>query len=336
MDPLTDVLDLARVSGAVLAQLLAHAPWGVAVDPQPGATFHSVMAGSCWLRTADVPPLRLMPGDVVLLPTNLPHTLSSGPDTPAISLDQVTKAGLRTPEGMIELSGDGAVTHILCAAYDYDHEVAQPLLSLLPGLLHLSTDLPDDDDGAVAATLHLLRFELGGNPPGSRAAVGRLIDVLLVHVVRAWLRAQPDGEASWLRALRDPVAARALALLHDQPQRPWSLEALAAAVHVSRATLTRRFGELVGEPPLAYLTRWRMDLAAQRLRETDDPIVAIAADVGYTSEYAFSRAFSRARGQPPGRYRATTRAAAASAPSARRLPPQDQHPGRHRAVPAAL
>uniref|UniRef100_UPI0010418833 AraC family transcriptional regulator n=1 Tax=Candidatus Protofrankia californiensis TaxID=1839754 RepID=UPI0010418833 len=292
MDPLTDVLDLARVSGAVLAQLLAHAPWGVAVDPQPGATFHSVMAGSCWLRTADVPPLRLMPGDVVLLPTNLPHTLSSGPDTPAISLDQVTKAGLRTPEGMIELSGDGAVTHILCAAYDYDHEVAQPLLSLLPGLLHLSTDLPDDDDGAVAATLHLLRFELGGNPPGSRAAVGRLIDVLLVHVVRAWLRAQPDGEASWLRALRDPVAARALALLHDQPQRPWSLEALAAAVHVSRATLTRRFGELVGEPPLAYLTRWRMDLAAQRLRETDDPIVAIAADVGYTSEYAFSRAFS--------------------------------------------
>jgi AraC-like DNA-binding protein len=311
MDPLTDVLELARVSGAVLAQLVAHEPWGVAVDPQPGATFHAVLAGTCWLTTADAPPYRLMPGDVVLLPTNLAHTLSSGPCTPAISLDQTERTGAKTAEGALELPGDGAVTRLLCGAYDYDHEVAQPLLSLLPGALHLPAGTPGDD-AAVAATLRLLQLELGGGRPGSHAAVGRLIDLLLVQMVRAWMSAEPAGEASWLRALRDPVAARTLALLHQHPQRPWTVDALASEIHVSRATLTRRFSELVGEPPVAYLTRWRMDLAAQRLRTTDDPVAAIAGAVGYTSEYAFSRAFSRARGQPPGRYRALTRAVAAA------------------------
>lgn len=311
MDPLTDVLGLARVSGAVLAQLIAHEPWGVAVDQQPGATFHAVLAGTCWLRTADAPPCRLMPGDVVMLPTNLAHTLSSGPDTPAISLDQAAKTALRTAEGALEIPGDGAMTRLLCAAYDYDHEVAQPLLSLLPGVLHLPAGTPGDD-GTVTATLGLLRFELGGGRPGSHAAVGRLIDLLLVQIVRAGISAEPAGQASWLRALRDPIAAGALALLHQQPQRPWTVDALASEIHVSRATLTRRFSELVGEPPVAYLTRWRMDLAAQRLRATDDPVAAIAGAVGYTSEYAFSRAFSRARGQPPGRYRALTRAVAAA------------------------
>lgn len=112
-----------------------------------------------------------------------------------------------------------------------------------------------------------------------------------------------DGEASWLRALRDPAVAGALALLHDRPAQAWTIEALANEVHVSRATLARRFTELVGEPPLAYLTHWRMDLAARRLRETAEPVGAVAESVGYRSEYPFSRAFSRVRGEPPGRYR---------------------------------
>ncbi|WP_261563331.1 AraC family transcriptional regulator [Frankia tisae] len=313
-DPLADVLQLARVSGAVLAQLVAHEPWGVEVDPQPGATFHAVLAGSCWLRTAGATPRRLMPGDVVLLPTNLSHVLSSDPTTAAMSLTQVAKIGLRADEGVVELPGDGAVTRVLCASYDYDHEVAQPLMSLLPRVLHLAAGGPGDD-GAVATALALLRYELNGVPPGSRAVVARLVDVLLVHVVRAWLRARPAGEGSWLRALHDPVTARALSLLHEVPQRAWTVNDLAAEVHVSRATLARRFTELVGEPPLTYLTRWRMDIAAQRLRETDDPVAAIGAAVGYASEHAFSRAFSRARGKPPRRYRVYARTAAAASRS---------------------
>jgi AraC-like DNA-binding protein len=307
MDPLADVFDLSRVSGAVMAQLIAFEPWGVAVDPVPGAVFHAVVAGSCWLRIAGREPQRLMPGDVVLLPTNTPHDLVSSVDGRTESLAQFEKDTRRTPDGDIVINGPGAGTRVLCAAYDYDHEVAHPMMSQLPPMLHVPAGMPGND-GAVPATLQLLALELGGRPPGSRAAVGRLIDVMLIHVMRAWLRMQEDdATGGWLLALRDPTVAGAMNLMHQRPGEPWTIDTLARDVSVSRATLARRFGDLVGETPLAYLTRWRMDLAAQRLRDTDDTVGAIAAAVGYRSEYAFSRAFTRHRGIAPGRYRRQTR-----------------------------
>jgi transcriptional regulator GlxA family with amidase domain len=131
-----------------------------------------------------------------------------------------------------------------------------------------------------------------------------LIDMLLIAVIRRWLDEQAGAEPpSWLRALRDPAVARVLAVLHARPAGPWTLESLAGEVHLSRATLSRRFAELVGEPPLTYLAGWRMHLAAQRLKYSTDPLETVARAVGYTSEYAFNRAFSRHQGQPPGRYR---------------------------------
>ena len=150
----------------------------------------------------------------------------------------------------------------------------------------------------------------GARRPGSRAAAARLFDTLLIAAIRRWLDRQADGEApSWLRGLRDPALARVLALLHERPAEPWTVEALAHEVHMSRATLARRFAEVVGEPPLTYLARWRMHLAAQRLKYSTDTVGAIAREVGYTSEYAFNRAFARHRGQPPGRYRRLANAA---------------------------
>jgi AraC-like DNA-binding protein len=307
VDPLADVLDLSRVSGAVMAQLIAHEPWGVAVDPVPGAVFHAVVAGSCWLRMPDRAPQRLMPGDVVLLPTNTPHELVSTADGPTEPLAQFDKDQRRTRDGDVVIDGPGACTRVLCAAYEYDHDVAHPLMSQLPPELYVPAGVPGDD-GGVAATLRLLALELGGHPPGSRAAVGRLIDVMLIHVMRAWLRMQEsDDDAGWLLALRDPVVAGAMDCIHGRPSEPWTIDSLARAVNVSRATLARRFSDLVGETPLGYLTRWRMDLAAQRLRDTDDTIAAVAAAVGYRSEYAFSRAFARHRGIAPGRYRRQSR-----------------------------
>jgi AraC-like DNA-binding protein len=308
MDPLADVFDLSRVSGAVMAQLIAYEPWGVAVDPVPGAVFHAVVAGSCWLRIPNRVPQRLMPGDVVLLPTNTPNELVSAVDGATESLAQFEKDTRRTPDGDVIIAGPGACTRVLCAAYDYDHDVAHPLMSQLPPVLHLPAGLPGDD-GAVAATLRLLALELGGRPPGSRAAVGRLIDVMLIHVMRAWLRMQEgDSDGGWLLALRDPIVAAAMNSIHARPGEPWTVDSLAREVNVSRATLARRFADLVGETPLGYLTRWRMDLAAQRLRDTDDTIAAISLAVGYRSEYAFSRAFTRHRGVAPGRYRRKARA----------------------------
>jgi AraC-like DNA-binding protein len=307
VDPLADVFDLSRVSGAVMAQLIAHEPWGVAVDPLPGAVFHAVVAGACWLRLSGRAPQRLMPGDVVLLPTNTPHELVSSLEARRESLAQFEKDARRTADGDMLIQGPGAATRVLCAAYNYDHEVAHPLMSQLPPALYVPAGMPGHD-GGLAATLGLLALELGGRPPGSRAAVGRLIDLLLIHVMRAWLRLQredaPDG---WLLALRDPVVAGAMNAIHQRPSESWTNESLAREVSVSRATLTRRFTHLVGEAPAQYLTRWRMDVAAQRLRDTQDTVGAIAAAVGYRSEYSFSRAFTRHRGIAPGRYRRQAR-----------------------------
>ena len=166
-------------------------------------------------------------------------------------------------------------------------------------------------NAGLDATLRLLAHELARPQPGAAAVLNRLVDILLVQVLRIWLTtsATRPGPASWLSALTNPVAGPALATLHAQPGRPWTVSSLAASTGVSSATLARRFTASVGESPAAYLTRWRMDLAAQRLRDTDDTVGAIARSLGYTSEYAFNRAFSRHRRIAPGRYRTTARTA---------------------------
>ena len=308
VDPLAEVLDIGRVRGAVLAHVCANDPWGIRLSSRPGAAFHAITAGTCWLRLDGSAPLQLMPGDVVLLPTGISHDMVSAPDGRTRAYDRVTKEDLMTPDGDLLIAGPGAVTRFICAAYDYDHEVAHPLLSLLPRVVHIPADAPGDG-GPIQSTLRLLAGELGGRSPGSRSVVTRLTDVLFVHVLREWLERESSGKC-WLRALRDPQIAEVIAVMHDRPAEPWTLASLAQSVNLSRATLARRFTELVGEPPLAYLTRWRMDLAARRLRETTEPVNVIAHAVGYTSEFAFSRAYTRMRGEAPGRYRRALRAAA--------------------------
>jgi AraC-like DNA-binding protein len=176
----------------------------------------------------------------------------------------------------------------------------------MPPVLFLSGQGTAEGSPAQA-TLRVLRHELAARTPGSGTVIDRLLDVLFVQVIRSWLGTEDHAGTSWLQALRDPSIGRALSILHANPAAPWTIETLAREVSLSRATLTRRFSSLVGEPPLAYLTRWRMELAARHLRETDEAVSTIARHVGYASEFAFSRAFSRLRGVPPGRYRAELR-----------------------------
>jgi AraC-like DNA-binding protein len=358
VDPLADVLDLSRVRGALLGSVRAEAPWGLALPSSRGASFHAITSGTAWLRVGDQAPIQLMPGDLALLPSGAAHRLSSEPDGECRPFDRAVREQLMTPEGDLPLEGPDATTRFVCTGYEYDHDVAQPLLALLPPVLHVPAGrvsggataalvqlpagevvlegpgatttfvcagyeydhdiaqpllallppvlhVPADpvNGGATAALVQLLAGEVGLRDPGARAAVDRLIDLLLIGMLRAWATANGDRRASWLSALRDPTIARALAALHERPAEPWTLAALAAEVNISRATLARRFRELVGEPPLSYLTRWRLDLAARRLKDTDESIDAIARAVGYSSEYAFNRAFRRHRGMPPGRFR---------------------------------
>ncbi|MEW6583632.1 MAG: AraC family transcriptional regulator [Actinomycetota bacterium] len=311
MDPLSDVLDLARVRGALLARVRARDPWGLDLPQSPGASFHAITSGICWLRAADRPPVRLVAGDAVLLPTGIPHELVSRPDGPAVPFDRDLKRDRMSDDGVLDLPGTGAPTTILCAGYDVDREISHPLLTLLPAVLHVPADPVEGT--RVQAFIALLAGEVGRRDPGADAGVARLLDLVLIHVVRAWMSGLDGDGASWLGALRDPALARALTAMHSRPGERWTVEALAREAHLSRATLARRFREEVGEPPLAYLTRWRVDLAARRLRETDDGVAAIARSLGYTSEFAFSRAFARIRGVPPGAYR---RAAARTPPAA--------------------
>jgi AraC-like DNA-binding protein len=308
---LAGVLDLLRVRGALMARLHARAPWGFRISAAPGATFHAVIDGRCWVRLPGHQPRELAAGDGVLVLSGAAHVIASDRTGPTRPFDRAAKARARNTAGEIVIDGAAEPTRLLCAAYEYDHDAAHSLMPLLPPLLVVRpSEVPDDD--ALSSTLRLLGHELANRSPGSATIIDRLIDIVFAHVIRAWVENPENDASSWLMALRDPVIARALTAMHTHPSAPWTIERLAREVNLSRATLTRRFSALVGEPPLAYLTRWRMDLAARHLRDTDDSVSAIARRVGYASEFAFSRAFSRLRGQAPGRYRAQARLQAGS------------------------
>jgi AraC-like DNA-binding protein len=300
------VLAAAGVRGTVAASLSAAEPWGLVLDAVPGAAFHAVTDGIAWLSVAGRPGIRLMPGDVVLLPAGTAHVLASAPDADTVPFDHLAAEQALAAGDELRLGTGTAQTRILCASYHQDPAITLPLLTLLPDLLHV----PSSRAGAsLETTLRLLGQEISRPQPGAAAVLNKIVDILLVQLLRAWLGTGParGRTASWLSALTDPVAGPALAVLHSHPGRDWTVGSLAAAVGVSRATLARRFRAEVGQTPAAYLTGWRMDLAAMHLRDTDDAVGAIARSLGYTSEYAFNRAFTRARQIPPGRYRARSR-----------------------------
>ena len=274
----------------------------VRIADVPGAAFHAVNAGTAWLILENHPIQRLAPGDILLLPTGTRHRLASDPGHPCQPFDHAAAREALANGGILRAGEEPYGTRILCASYRLDPAVATPLLTLLPTLIHPRAD-PGDP---LADLVRLLAHEIQRPRPGAATALNRLLDLMLIHVLRAWLAdADPHRlRPSWLAALRDPAIAAALAALHDDPARPWTAEALAGHIAVSRATLARRFTALVGDTPNGYLTRRRMDLAAHRLRGTTDPIAPIARSVGYTSEYAFNRAFTRVHHLTPGRYRA--------------------------------
>ena len=300
MDVLGDVLDLMRVRGSLLGLVRARESWGLKIPAAHDAVFHAVLDGTVYLQVGDGEPRRLGAGDVALLPTGRAHVVTIDPRAPVQLLDHQMKARGRDTHCHITIDGAGAESRMLCATYEYDRQVQHPLLAALPEVMILGA-------GTAAATvLALLQSELDRERPAQTVAVNRLIDLLFVEVIRTWTERGERGSA-WWRGFRDPVVGAALARLHERPHEPWTLDGLGREVNASRATLTRRFGATIGMPPLAYLAQWRLELAARDLRDTDTPVGLIAHRVGYASEFAFSRAFARARGVAPGKYRSQKR-----------------------------
>ncbi|MFG3341453.1 AraC family transcriptional regulator [Glycomyces sp. NPDC048151] len=292
MDILSDTIAATRVGRPGFGLTIRDAPWGRSYPRVPGAGFHMVVQGSCWLIPQRSEPVPLSVGDVVLLYGNQGHGLADSPGTP---LNEI--AGPGEPE-LVE--GPGPRTTLLCGVYEFERDWSHPMLDALPEVVHVPARLGRHP--RLRATVDLLTAELEERGPGTDAAAPALLDVLLVHILRAWLAEQED-DTGWAAALRDTGLAATLGAVHDAPGRPWTVASLAAHAGMSRAAFARRFTAGVGEPPLAYVTRWRMITAARRLREGDAPLAAIAKEVGYSSEYAFAKAFKKAHGTAPGRYR---------------------------------
>jgi AraC-like DNA-binding protein len=304
MDVLSQVLAVSGVRGSAGARIAAGGDWGVEWLRDRDAVVYAITAGIAWLTLDGEAPRLLMTGDVVILATGAAHSLSSEPGADIHSCDVAAAARARRHGGVLRL-GDGDVqTQVLGASYCHDPAGSTPVFSLLPPVVHLGAQQLEP---ALTDLVRLLGREIARPGLATDLLVDRLVDVLLIEVLRTWLSSSPAVDASWWGVLRDPLLLRAVTRLHDAPGRPWATEALAREVSTSKQTLVRRFATFAGTTPGAYLTRWRMDLAARRLRDTDDTLDEIAAAVGYTSVYAFSRAFSRERSLAPGRHRTASR-----------------------------
>jgi len=321
-DPLSDVLRSIRLAGATLfvvdgaATFAAEAPPARAIAERimPGvehvAAYHAVVRGACFCGVVGEAPVRVEAGDVVVFPHGDPHVFSSAPGMrdPVDPRSYVPPAGTPLPFHVRRGEGPPEV-QLVCGFLGCDVRPFNPLLASLPRLLKAS-DRGDRPGGALRTFMEVALEEATGQRPGAESVLARLSELMFVEVLRRHLEALAPDRTGWLAGLRDEHVGRALALLHATPGRAWSLPSLSSAVGLSRSSLADRFTHLVGEPPMQYLARWRMQVAAGRLSSTSDGLAAIAGDVGYGSEAAFNRAFKKLVGVPPATWRRRARAAA--------------------------
>jgi AraC-like DNA-binding protein len=308
VDSIAGLLDGPRARGAFVLRSSLDPPWSLRIEDEAPLTLVAVVRGGAVVLGPPGGPLRLGGGDVALLRGPDPYVVADDPATPpqvVIGPGQTcTTLDGRAPAGLVDVgvrtwgnSPDGQ-TVLLTATYALRGEVGGRLLRALPVALALR------GDELRTPLVALLAEEVGRDDPGQEAVLDRIVDLLVIAVLRAWF-ARPDGRApGWYAAHADPVVGPALRLLHGDPARAWTVARLAGATGVSRSELARRFTALVGEPPMAFLTGWRLALAADLLLEPGETIASVAPQVGYGSAFALSTAFKRVRGVSPQQHRA--------------------------------
>jgi len=330
-DTLSDVLRSVRLRSAVYYYVSCDGTWvaeapasnEIASAVMPGVErvieYHVVTEGDCWAAIVGETPLKLHRGDVILLPHGDAHVVSSAPGLRAdpdvswyheLKLHErpfrIARHNTLVPEVSksargFEPQGDARwSTTLVCGFIGCDVRPFNPLLATLPRLLHL----PAAEGGEWSSQfVHLAATESRNRRPGSEALLERLSEMMFVDAVRRHAERMPAESKGWLAGLRDRFVGRALALLHETPAAPWTVDDLASKIGLSRSALAERFVELIGQPPMQYLTQWRMQVASRLLRDTQSPVASIALEVGYDSEAAFSRAFKRLAGVPPAAWR---------------------------------
>jgi AraC-like DNA-binding protein len=305
VDVLTDLLHRARAQNALVRRLIQRPPWAVTFADVPPLSVVAAIEGRSVVRLDDrsVP---LAVGDIALITGIDRYTIADDPSTPP----QIVIRGGRKylPDSDEELHGDWSLAPrtygdglpgasvTLRGAYELRGDVGGRVLELLPSLAVVPAG------PRTRAALDLLTTEVGSDEPGQDAVLGRLLDLVLVLALRAWC-GRPDVAPAWYRAITDQAIGGALRRMHENPARRWTVAALAEAAGMSRASFAARFTALVGEPPLTYLTGWRMTLGADLLRDTDKTVAAVAREVGYEDAFAFSVAFKRSRGVSPSEWR---------------------------------
>jgi AraC-like DNA-binding protein len=320
-DVLSDVLSAVQLSGSVFFDVTAKSPWVAEAPPaaqiadevMPGAQhvieYHVVTRGTCWISLVGniaFEPVKLEEGDIAVIPQGDPHAVSSAPGMRA----EPNLEAYRQPEGAhalpfaIQTGGDGlSDTHLICGFFSCDARPFNPLLDSLPRFMRFSRNASHGSHSLLDHFIRLATAETSSKRAGSQSVLNRLSELMFVEVIRMHMDQLANNHTGWLAGLRDPLVGRALTLLHSRPAHAWTLEELASEAAASRSALADRFTQIVGCPPIQYLTQWRMQIAAKRLADPGVKIAAVAHEVGYESEAAFSRAFKKFVGQSPSQWR---------------------------------
>ena len=298
-----DLLQSVHLRSSVYFRPELGAPWGFSLADH-GTAFHIVAEGKCWVQvTSASQAVELVAGDFVVVPRGDAHIMRDSATSTVIDFFELAKRSTPDNKGVFRAGGTGAITKLVCGGMQFDNGATDPLLAVLPSLIHVKGK---EGKGAtwLQATVSQVLEELDSLSAGAQAVVTRLADILFIKAVRTYFEQNIDtAQYGWLAAIRDPHIGPALAQLHARPREAWTVASLARQVALSRSLFAERFAELVGEPPLRYLKRLRLNAAAMRLRSTNDKLSAIAADAGYESAAAFTKAFKRILRKTPGEYR---------------------------------
>jgi len=314
MDALSETLRVVHLVGAIFLKGRFTAPWcyqspradTVAPLLEPGAesivVFHLITEGECYAEIPGEPPMRLVAGDVVLFPHGDAHLMASEPGVPPATPNSRLDAVLARRPRLIAYGGGGATTRLVCGYLACDARLARMLLGGLPPLVRVSVRGSNAGLWLEASVRYALE-EARSPRPGGAGVLAKLAEVLFIEVLRLHMNERAEGRTGWLAGLCDRIVGAALTALHERPAHCWTLEELARASGTSRSVLAERFQQLVGTPPMQYLTQWRMLLAANLLARSGAPLASIAEEVGYQTDTAFSRAFKREYGAAPAAWR---------------------------------
>ncbi len=298
MDALTFALNDLRMGNTLFCQAEASAPWGISSHYEKGASFYIVLDGRCWLDVEGSSPRWLSAGDFVVLPHSPLHTLRDAPGTLTRDLHALMDRSAPGLNKVLRLGDGDVTTRLLGGCFWFEEPHASPLLRALPPVLYVASDQSD----WLRTTVAFVTEETAGGQLGAQGVITHLSNILFIQAVRAYLNGLSEP-GNWLGALVDPQIGQALTLIHRHWEVRWTVEALAERVAMSRSAFATRFAVYVGEPPLRYITRWRMHRAGRLLRTSDMTLAQIATQVGYQSEMAFSRVFKQWMDVAPGRYR---------------------------------